>query len=150
MPVRKQKAATPVRSHTRRTPAGKRAQQKNPDQVTMDLAAAQVARVTNPTEYLSEAVAAMEHRAESYDTTGAMSGERSFAATAAAFNAVTGFDLLPHHVALMQIMLKAVRAETHYNTHGTRHWDSAVDGAAYFALMAEQMETQQPRSTSEE
>lgn len=71
----------------------------------------------------------MQDRAATYDRP---AGERSMAATVAAFNAITGKDLSEEQGWLLMVLLKAVRSQA-----GQFKLDNYEDGAAYFALMAE-------------
>lgn len=71
----------------------------------------------------------MEQRAAQYDQP---AGERSMAATVAAFNAVTGRDLTEADGWLMMVLLKLVR-----DNSTTVHEDSLLDAAAYVGLYGE-------------
>ena len=80
---------------------------------------------------LSAAAQHMIDREQLYDTPG---GERSIAATVAAFHAITGDGLMntDERGWLFMLLLKAVRCQ-----QGNFKLDNYEDGAAYFALMAE-------------
>lgn len=80
-------------------------------------------------DILAQAAAEMADRARTYDRP---EGERSMAATVAAFAAVTGLRLTETQGWLFMVMLKAVRSQ-----QGLHRADSFVDGAAYFALAGE-------------
>lgn len=71
----------------------------------------------------------MEDRAVTYDKP---QGERSMAATVAAFNAVTGHDMTEEQGWLFMALLKAVRTQ-----QGAFRADNYEDGAAYFGLAGE-------------
>lgn len=68
-------------------------------------------------------------RAATYD---AVDGERSMAATVAAFGAITGVVMNEEQGWLFMAILKAVRSQ-----QGDYHADNYEDGAAYFALAGE-------------
>lgn len=87
---------------------------------------------TNPTapELLAKAKKHMDDRAATYDKP---EGERSMAATVAAFNAITGRDLTESEGWLIMQILKDVRDRQ----RGKPHVDSLEDGIAYAALKAE-------------
>ena len=78
-----------------------------------------------------QAAREMADRAKTYDNE---AGERSMAATVAAFNAVTGDGLMnsEERGCLFMLLLKAVRSQ-----QGAYREDSYVDGAAYFGLAGE-------------
>lgn len=82
-------------------------------------------------EFLKAAASHMEDRAATYDRP---EGERSMAATVAAFNAITGdgFMNTEERGWLFMILLKAVRTQ-----QGGYREDNYEDGAAYFALSGE-------------
>lgn len=82
------------------------------------------------TEFLRRAAQHMDDRAKTYDKPG---GERSMAATVAAFNAVTGKTLTETEGWLLMMLLKAVRLQQ----RATYHADSAEDMVAYAALAGE-------------
>ena len=86
-------------------------------------------------EFLHEAARIMEDRGKQYDQEG---GERSMGKTVAAFNAVTGRagsdrELSEAEGWLLMQILKNVRL---FQKPGF-HEDSAIDGVAYQALLAE-------------
>ena len=83
-------------------------------------------------EFLLDAVAVMEERAEQYDSEG---GERSMSKTIEAFNAVTGHTLIESDGWLIMLLLKQVRQWS----KETYHHDSALDAVAYSALLAESL-----------
>lgn len=87
--------------------------------------------VTTPTaqSILQAGLGHMQDRAATYDKP---DGERSMAATVAAFNAVTGLNLTAEQGWLFQVLLKAVRSQ-----QGAFRLDNYEDGAAYFGLMGE-------------
>lgn len=80
-------------------------------------------------QILEAAAGHMRDRAETYDRP---EGERSMAATVAAFRAVTGHDLTEEQGWLFMQLLKAVRSQ-----QGAFRADSYEDGAAYAALAGE-------------
>lgn len=67
--------------------------------------------------------------------------ERSFAATARAFNAITRKDLTPAEVCLLLALLKHVRQWTNPER---LHQDSLLDGLSYTSLMCEELAKQFP------
>lgn len=81
-------------------------------------------------QLLSNAAAHMQDRAATYDKP---EGERSMAATVAAFNAVTGHNLTEAHGWLLMTILKMVRD----NQRETAHTDSCEDLVAYASLYGE-------------
>ena len=81
-------------------------------------------------ELLNKAAAIMTQRGAQYDKP---EGERSMAATVAAFNIITGKDLAVAHGWLLQALLKMVRD----NQRPTPHQDSCEDLIAYAALYGE-------------
>ena len=81
--------------------------------------------------FLGEANATMMQRGKQYDSEG---GERSFAAAAAAFNAIKGKDLTAADIALVQVCIKLVRSEI----RKAPHRDSLLDGVAYMSLYSEE------------
>lgn len=85
--------------------------------------------MTDAPDILTQAAAEMQDRAATYDKP---EGERSMAATVAAFEAVTGVAMTEAQGWLFMAMLKAVRSQ-----QGAFRMDSFVDGAAYFALAGE-------------
>lgn len=82
------------------------------------------------TELLEAAASHMRARAVTYDSP---QGERSMAATVAAFNAITGKRLSEHEGWLMMMCLKMVRGQQ----SPVPHPDSAEDLVAYASLFAE-------------
>jgi len=81
------------------------------------------------TELLSACAAAQSERAKQYDASG--TGERSFAAAASAFNALTG-----QHLKGSDVCLKAVRQ---YSNPARAHDDSVLDLVSYSALWGEEL-----------
>lgn len=81
-------------------------------------------------DLLEQARMHMEERARQYDQPG---GERSMGRTVAAFNAITEHSLTEAQGWLFMQLLKDVRLFTSPGYHA----DSAEDGIAYSALMAE-------------
>lgn len=61
----------------------------------------------------------------------------SFTKVSESFNNITGLELKPHHIPLIQIILKMVR-----NEYGHKR-DNCVDGAGYFDIMHELREYEQ-------
>lgn len=143
MPVRKAKPVTKVSSHTRRTPAGKRAQVANSKQECLQLdqpAGMDAAIVLSVPKSICENAASMlDARGETYENG---SGERQFHKVATAFSAITGIEIEGHHAALILQLTKLCRMENFYQTNGSLHYDSAVDGAAYVALTADEISRQ--------
>ena len=64
--------------------------------------------------FLREAISVMEQRGQQYDTEG---GERSFAAAADTFNAITGYEITAADVALVQVCIKLVRSQSREEPH---------------------------------
>lgn len=85
-------------------------------------------------EFLSACLHVQSQRGKQYDANGA--GERSFAAAASAFNAVTGKDLKGSDVCLILEMVKLVRQ---YSSPDRLHGDSVLDKVSYSALWAEML-----------
>ena len=83
-------------------------------------------------DYLNEAKAVQEQRGVDYDTKG---GERSFAATAKAYNAITGGNLKGSDITLILQCLKDVRQ---YAKPGV-HEDSLLDKVSYASLHCEEL-----------
>ena len=81
--------------------------------------------------FLREAISVMEQRGQQYDTEG---GERSFAAAADTFNAITGYEITAADVALVQVCIKLVRSQSRAEPHR----DSLLDAVAYMALHSEE------------
>ena len=86
----------------------------------------------NALDAMQEAAQTILQRGKDYDLP---EGERSMAATVAAFNAITGRTLDESDGWLFMLLLKQVRQ---YQKPGF-HKDSAIDGIAYAALMAESL-----------
>lgn len=84
----------------------------------------------NAAEFLNRAATHMEQRARTYDKP---SGERSMAATVAAFNAITCKTLTETEGWMLLMLLKAVRLQQRSSYHA----DSAEDLVAYAALVGE-------------
>lgn len=84
----------------------------------------------NATDILKKAAQHMADRASTYDKP---EGERSMGRAVEAFNAITGRDLSESEGWLLLQVLKSVRLFTRPSYHA----DSAEDGVAYAALMAE-------------
>lgn len=85
-------------------------------------------------DFLSACLQVQSQRAKQYDATG--TGERSFAAAASAFNAVTGKDMKGSDVCLILEMVKLVRQ---YSSPDRLHEDSVLDKVSYSALWAEEL-----------
>ena len=86
------------------------------------------------TQYLNECIEVQKQRGEQYDSTG--TGERSFAAAASAFNALTGQNLKGSDVCLLLTCVKSVRQ---YSNPKRLHEDSLLDGVSYLSLWAEEL-----------
>lgn len=84
----------------------------------------------NATDILNKAAQHMADRASTYDKP---EGERSMGRAVEAFNAITGRDLSESEGWLLLQVLKSVRLFTRPGYHA----DSAEDGVAYAALVAE-------------
>lgn len=85
---------------------------------------------TTAQQLLNKAASHMQKRADTYDKP---EGERSMAATVAAFNIITGRDLTESEGWLLMQVLKDVRDRQ----RAEPHQDSLEDGIAYSALKAE-------------
>lgn len=85
-------------------------------------------------DYLSECELVQKQRGEQYDAKG--TGERSFAACATAFNAITGGSLKGSHICLMLQILKDVRQ---YSDQTRLHEDSVLDKISYASLHGEEL-----------
>jgi len=85
---------------------------------------------TTAPQLLNKAASIMEQRGEQYDKAG---GERSMAATVAAFNAITGLDMTEANGWLLLALLKMVRD----NQREVPHVDSIEDLVAYASLYGE-------------
>ena len=81
--------------------------------------------------FLREAISVMEQRGQQYDTEG---GERSFAAAADTFNAITGYEITAADVALVLLAVKLVRDQSREEPHR----DSLLDAVAYASLYGEE------------
>lgn len=81
-------------------------------------------------DYLRRGEGILDERAREYDRPG---GERSAAAVAAAWSAITGKPMSEEEAWLFLVLLKAKRLHDAPGPHD----DSATDGAVYFALMGE-------------
>ncbi len=88
----------------------------------------------NAIDVLVEAQGHMANRAKTYDKP---DGERSMNKTVTAFNAITGHEMSVEQGWLFMVVLKAVRTQ-----QGAYRSDNYEDGAAYFALMAEEASAQ--------
>lgn len=84
----------------------------------------------NATDILNKAAQHMAERSKTYDKP---EGERSMGRAVEAFNAITGRDLAESEGWLLLQVLKSVRLFTRPGYHA----DSAEDGVAYAALLAE-------------
>lgn len=89
-------------------------------------------------QILAAAAGHMQDRAATYDKP---EGERSMAATVAAFQATTGVALTEEQGWLFMLLLKAVRSQ-----QGAYRADSYEDGAAYFSLAGEAAAKERDRS----
>lgn len=85
-------------------------------------------------QYLSDCIQVQKQRGEQYDSKG--TGERSFAAAATAYNAITGRNLKGSDVCLILQVLKDVRQ---YSDHTRLHEDSLLDKVSYASLHAEEL-----------
>ena len=85
-------------------------------------------------DYLNECIEVQNQRGEQYDSKG--TGERSFAAAASAFNAMTGQNLKGSDVCLLLACVKAVRQ---YSDTTRVHEDSLLDLVSYASLWAEEL-----------
>ena len=85
-------------------------------------------------DYLNECMEVQNQRGEQYDSKG--TGERSFAAAASAFNAMTGQNLKGSDVCLLLSCVKAVRQ---YSDPARVHEDSLLDLVSYASLWAEEI-----------
>lgn len=85
-------------------------------------------------QYLSDCMEVQKQRGEQYDSKG--TGERSFAAAASAFNAMTGQNLKGSDVCLLLTCVKAVRQ---YSDPSRVHEDSLLDLVSYASLWAEEL-----------
>ena len=85
-------------------------------------------------QYLNDCIQVQKQRGEQYDSKG--TGERSFAAAATAYNAITGHNLKGSDVCLMLQVLKDVRQ---YSDPTRLHEDSLLDKVSYASLHAEEL-----------
>lgn len=85
-------------------------------------------------DYLNQCIEVQNQRGEQYDSKG--TGERSFAAAASAFNAMTGQNLKGSDVCLLLTCVKAVRQ---YSDTTRVHEDSLLDLVSYASLWAEEL-----------
>jgi hypothetical protein len=85
--------------------------------------------MTTAQDILTDAAEAMHARAVTYDKP---QGERSMAATVAAFNAITGHSMTEQQGWQFMEVLKMTRSN-----QGAYSADSFIDGAAYAALAGE-------------
>ncbi len=85
-------------------------------------------------DFLLACIDIQEERGKQYDSKG--DGERSFAAVAAAFNAITGKDLKGSDICLIQQVLKDVRQ---YSDPARIHEDSLLDKVSYASLHVEEL-----------
>ena len=85
-------------------------------------------------QYLNDCIQVQKQRGEEYDSKG--TGERSFAAAAAAYNAITGHNLKGSDVCLILQVLKDVRQ---YSDPTRLHEDSLLDKVSYASLHAEEL-----------
>ena len=91
-------------------------------------------RKKTASEYLNDCMQVQKQRGEQYNSKGA--GERSFAAAATAYNAITGHNLKGSDVCLMLQVLKDVRQ---YSDPTRLHEDSLLDKVSYASLHAEEL-----------
>ena len=85
-----------------------------------------------PQQATERAMATITQRGKDYDK---QEGERSMAATVAAFNAIVGSGLKESDGWLFMLLLKQVRQYQKPEFHE----DSAIDSIAYSALLAESL-----------
>ena len=88
--------------------------------------------MTEATKFLSEAAKTMKERGKTYDKS---NKERSMKSTVDAFNAITGNKMTESEGWLLLVLLKQVRQFSKEEYHE----DSALDGVAYSALLAESL-----------
>lgn len=86
-------------------------------------------------DLLNDCILVQQERGRDYDTSNDNGKERSFAATATAFNAITGKDITPAEVCLMLQVLKDVRQWSQDRLHE----DSVLDGVSYSSLKGEEL-----------
>ena len=96
----------------------------------------EIAMTISAIEFLEKAADLMLERGQEYDSP---DGERSMAATVAAFNVLTGNILSEQEGWLFMLLLKIARQ---HQSPGW-HQDSSEDAIAYAALMAEAWQNQQ-------
>lgn len=84
-------------------------------------------------DILDDCIGIQQQRGEDYDSK-SNKAERSFNKCAAAFNAITGKNITPAEVALMQQLLKDVRQ---WANPDRLHEDSVLDGVSYASLKGE-------------
>lgn len=89
-------------------------------------------------DFLAQASSLLAERGKTYDQP---SGERAMARTVAAFNAVTGQSMTEAQAWLFMLLLKQVRQWQ----KPAYHQDSAEDGVAYAALLAESLAGGSPK-----
>lgn len=85
-------------------------------------------------DYLQACIKVQKERGEQYDSQG--TGERSFAACATAYNAITGNDLQGSDICLILQILKDVRQ---YSNPARIHEDSLLDKVSYSSLHVEEL-----------
>lgn len=85
-------------------------------------------------QYLNDCIQVQKQRGEQYNSKG--TGERSFAAAATAYNAITGHNLKGSDVCLLLTCVKAVRQ---YSDPTRVHEDSLLDLVSYASLWAEEI-----------
>jgi hypothetical protein len=85
-------------------------------------------------EFLNACVAVQSERGQEYDPNGA--GERSFAAAAVAFTALTGKPLVGSDICLVIELVKKVRQ---YSKPDRIHHDSLLDSVSYDSLWAAEL-----------
>lgn len=88
-------------------------------------------------DFLKKAANLMDERGKQYDQP---EGERSMGRAVSAFNAITGHNLTEPEGWLLLLVLKNVRQ---WQNPEKYHSDSAEDGVAYAALMAEALSSGQ-------
>ena len=88
--------------------------------------------MTDAVSFLNDAAKTMKQRGKVYDNS---NKERSMKATVEAFNAITGNEMTESEGWLLLSLLKQVRQFSQEKYHE----DSALDGVAYTALLAESL-----------
>lgn len=96
--------------------------------------AEKIALTKTSKDYLNECIEVQNQRGEQYGPKG--TGERSFAAAASAFNAMTGKNLKGSDACLLLTCVKAVRQ---YSDPTRVHEDSLLDLVSYASLWAEEL-----------